>query len=106
MRTPSDRPLAVRIVGTTRAEASLSSGQVAAAAGITAERLAWLVRLGLVEPVAPGADVFAAAEVARLRRMLRLRRDLGVNLLGAAILVDLLERLDGLEAELARLQNR
>ncbi len=106
MRTPSETPLTVRVVRAMRAEVSLSSEEVAAAAGITEERLARLVRLGLVEPVGPGADVFAAAEVARLRRMLRLRRDLGLNLLGAAILVDLLERLDGLEAELARLQNR
>jgi hypothetical protein len=34
--------------------------------------------------------------------MLRLHGDLGVNLVGAAIIVDLLERLDRLEVELAR----
>jgi hypothetical protein len=35
--------------------------------------------------------------VIRLRRVLRLRGDLGVNLVGAAIIVDLVERLDRLE---------
>ena len=34
--------------------------------------------------------------------MLRLHADLGVNLTGAAIIVDLLERLERVEAELAR----
>jgi hypothetical protein len=34
--------------------------------------------------------------------MRRLRSDLGVSLVGAAIIVDLVERLDRLEAELAR----
>jgi hypothetical protein len=34
--------------------------------------------------------------------MLRLHRDLGVTLVGAAIVVDLLERIDRLERELAR----
>jgi MerR HTH family regulatory protein len=34
--------------------------------------------------------------------MLRLRRDLHVNLDGAAIIVDLVEQLEGLERELAR----
>jgi len=34
--------------------------------------------------------------------MLRLHRDLGVTLVGAAIVVDLLERIDRLEREQAR----
>jgi hypothetical protein len=36
--------------------------------------------------------------------MLRLHADLGVNFTGAAIIVDLLERLESLEAELTRLR--
>ena len=59
--------------------------------------------LGLVEPTAAGAEHDSRrATAGRLRRMLRLHRDLGVNLDGAAIIVDLLERLERLEAELAR----
>ncbi len=106
MPTPSGTSLSVHSVRPLRAEISLSATEVAAAAGITEERLAQLVRLGLVEPVAPDADVFAAAELARLRRMLRLRRDLRMSLFGAAVLVDVLERLEDLEAELAHLQDR
>jgi MerR family transcriptional regulator, heat shock protein HspR len=80
----------------------LTRTELAAAVGIRPTLLTRLVQLGLVEPVAPGAAEFPAASVSRLRRMLRLRAELGVNLTGAAIIVDLLERLERLEAELDR----
>ena len=83
-------------------QVELSVEELAAAAGISAARLGQLVRLGLVEPTAPGAGTFTAATARRLRRMLRLHGDLGVSLAGAAIIVELLERLDDLERELAR----
>ena len=62
------------------------------------------MRLGLVEPATPEANVFSAATAARLRRILRLHADLGVTLVGATIVVDLLERLDRMERELTRLR--
>ncbi len=102
MRRHSEIRLAAAMVRRRPVETHRSAAELAAAAGITEERLARLVRLGLVEPTAPGASDFAAAEAARLCRMLRLHRDLGVNLFAAAIIVDLLERLDGLEAALTR----
>jgi hypothetical protein len=82
----------------------LSREQLAAAAGISPARLARLIQLGLVEPAEPGPSEFAAAVAARLRRMLRLHDDLGVDLVGAAIITDLLERLDRMETELQRLR--
>jgi chaperone modulatory protein CbpM len=82
----------------------LSREQLAAAAGISLAKLARLIRLGLVEPVESGPSEFAAAVAARVRRMLRLHDDLGVDLVGAAIITDLLERLDRMETELRRLR--
>jgi chaperone modulatory protein CbpM len=82
----------------------LSREELAAAVGISPAQLSRLIRLGLVEPAAPGPGEFAAAMATRLRRMLRLHGDLGVNLVGAAIITDLLERLDRTEAELRRLR--
>jgi len=58
--------------------------------------------VGLIESSGPEPYAFTAATAVRLRRMLRLRRDLHVNFHGAAIIMDLVERLDGLERELAR----
>ena len=85
-----------------RAEVHLSLRELAAATGISVPRLARLVRLGLLEPEPDAPGRFSAATAARLRRMLRLRADLGVNLAGAAIIVDLMEALDRLDAELTR----
>ncbi|HWC03607.1 MAG TPA: chaperone modulator CbpM [Methylomirabilota bacterium] len=87
---------------THRAEVYLSSHELAAAAGISPVRLARLVRLGVVEPDAPHPGMFTAVTVGRLRRILRLHRDLGVDLTGAAVIVELLERLERLETELNR----
>jgi hypothetical protein len=91
-------------------EVRFSLEELATAVGISRNRLVRLVRLGLVEAITPGSPedgstpVFTAMAAARLRRMLRLHRDLGVNLGDTVIIVGLLERLDRLERELARLR--
>lgn len=83
-----------------RVEVRLSAGEMAEAAGISVERLARLVHLGVVEP---GADGYSVAALARLRRLLRLRRDLGMRVVDAAIVLDLVTRIERLERDLARL---
>ena len=83
-----------------RGDVHLSFEQLAEAAGLSAVALRRLVHLGLIEPDVPGTGDFTADVAARLLRMLRLHRDLGVNLTGAAIIVDLLERVERLEAKL------
>jgi len=83
-----------------RAEIYVTSLDLAAAVGISPRRLDRLVRLGVVEPMTAEGNTFSASAAIRLRRMLRLRDELGVGLLSAAIIVDLLERLERLEAQL------
>jgi hypothetical protein len=75
----------------------LSRAELATMAGIRPSTVARLVRLGVLEPVGADPDRFTAATALRLRRMLRLHDDLGVNFIGAAIIADLLERLERLE---------
>ena len=60
-----------------------------------------LVRLGLLEPVARDAAggewVFGPEVVPRIRRILRLRRDLGINYAGIGVVLELLARIEHLQ---------
>ena len=85
-------------------ERYLSREELAATVGITQVRLTRLVHLGVVEGTTPEAREFTVTTAARLKRMLRLNHDLGVDLADAAIVVDLLERIDVLERELRGLR--
>src|SRR5687767_1892353 len=87
-------------------ETLLSAEELAAAGEISPRRLTRLVRLGLLDPVAADTSRFTIATVARLRRMLRMQSDLGVNLVGAAIILDLMDRLERAQQELAPLRRR
>lgn len=51
-------------------------------------------------------DMISAGELRRLQRILRLKSALGVNLTGAAIILDLLDRIETLETEIQSLKWR
>ncbi len=69
-----------------------------------------LVAEGVIEPVNPAARPlrwrFPLASVERARIAGQLSRDLGVNLAGAALAVDLLDYIRSLEARLYRLEQQ
>jgi hypothetical protein len=66
------------------------------------------VDFGLLEPV--GRDgpllLFDMAAVPRVRAIQRLRHDLGVNLPGVAVILDLIERLRVLQREVEGMRSR
>jgi len=64
------------------------------------------VEYGLIEPVGRRGTVllFEVAAVARVRTIQRLRNDLGVNLPGVGVILELLERIRELERELQQLR--
>lgn len=74
---------------------------LAAAAGLHPLLVARFVEFGLLEPVEwAGAELFFdAAAVERLRLIERLRRDVGVNLAGLSLVLDLLDRLCAVQRE-------
>jgi chaperone modulatory protein CbpM len=86
-------------------ETRLSADEIERSLGISRQELDELIALGLAEPAAPGASEFTVATVVRLRRVSRLHADLEVDFLGAAIIVDLMERLDRLEAEIRAIRS-
>ncbi len=49
-------------------------------------------------------DCITPAELQRVYKVLRLRRCLGVNLTGASVIVDLLERMEEMHDEIKRLK--
>ncbi|MFQ5995283.1 MAG: chaperone modulator CbpM [Acidiferrobacterales bacterium] len=67
-----------------------------------------MVNEGIVAPTGnrSGHWCFARSSVKRVRVALRLQRDLGVNLAGAALVLDLLDRVEQLRARLGTLEPR
>lgn len=67
-----------------------------------------LAEHGLIETVSSETDEprLPRRVVIKLRRMQRLRRDLGVNYAGAAVILDLVGRIEQLNRELAEMQLR
>jgi chaperone modulatory protein CbpM len=65
-----------------------------------------LAQQGLIETIDAGADEprLPRRVVVQLRRMQRLRRDLGVNFTGAAIILELVQRIEQLNRELAEMR--
>jgi chaperone modulatory protein CbpM len=86
-------------------EVELTLNELCRACRLPAERVYELVDEGIIEPVGrdPGGWRFRGVSLHRVQIVLRLQRDLGVNLAGAALVLDLLEELEQLRARLERL---
>jgi hypothetical protein len=86
---------------TTTAVTVLDLDVIAREAGLHPDVCARLIRLGLLE-----GPPFAADAPAQLARAARLRRDLGLGWSGAVFACELLRRIDVLEAQLRRYDNK
>jgi DNA-binding transcriptional MerR regulator len=91
----------------------LTIEEVSHATGLHPRLIAAFVEFGLVEPAASGeprADPesarFSAEAVERLRRIARLRHDLGVNLAGVAVILEMRDRMEELQREVEHLRRR
>ena len=69
---------------------------------VHAEWVMELIEEGVIEPLGPGGPQwrFSATTVVRVQKAQRLQRDLGVNLPGIALALQLLDRIETLEARL------
>ncbi len=77
---------------------------LASEAGLHPDLVRRLVRLGALDPTGGtrAAPRFTPDAPARLARVMRLRRDLALNLAGAILACELLDRIDVLEQRLDR----
>ncbi|WP_417613922.1 chaperone modulator CbpM [Oceanisphaera sp.] len=84
----------------------LSLAELCRACQLPAEHVLELVQEGVIEPVGrdPACWRFQAICVRRVRCAQRLEQDLGVNMAGAALAIDLLEELELLRVRLRRLE--
>ena len=94
-------------IGTVIEEDSLTLGQLCRACDVHADWIISLVEEGIIEP--QGEDIrlwrFSGASLVRARIALRIQRDLGVNLAGIALVLDLIEELEGLRAHMKTLDH-
>jgi chaperone modulatory protein CbpM len=88
--------------GTIIEEDHLTLGQLCRACGVHADWVISLVEEGIIEP--EGKEIhcwhFSGANLARVRLALRLQRDLGVNLAGIGLALDLMDELENLRVQL------
>ena len=86
----------------------LTLERLAACTGVHPALIEYFVDYGLLEPSTRMGPqrLFDPAGIARLRMIERFRRDLGVNLAGIAVILDLLERLTSLQREVEQWRRR
>jgi DNA-binding transcriptional MerR regulator len=100
-----ERKYAIMLFGSSRFSGPhLGLREMADRCGVHADLIERFVRLGLVDPAETGPRReewrFAAETAVRIRKIVRLRNDLGINYPGIGVVLDLLERIEELEAEL------
>jgi DNA-binding transcriptional MerR regulator len=96
------------VISLRRAYSLFSVQDLARAASLHPRHLEKFVGFGLIEPAVRtrSGPLFPRSSLERLRRIDRLRRDLGINLAGIAAVLDMRDRIEGLQKEVERLRGR
>jgi len=87
---------------------ALTCEVVAESVGARHSLVVRLARQGLIDALDSEGDepLLPRRAIVQLRAMQRLRRDLGVNFAGAAVILDLTRRIERLSRELAEIRHR
>jgi len=101
-----DNESSVLIVELIDEEKTFTLAELCRCFAVEAEQIEALVEHGILEPAGRQGRhwCFSAGSLRRTRITLHLQRDLGVNLAGAALALDLLERIEELDARLRALR--
>lgn len=83
-------------------QTQLTLADLCHACAVNAKLIVELVEVGVLEPVGmePARWRFSGISVPRARRALRLQRDIGINLAGAALALELLDEIELLRTRL------
>jgi len=85
----------------------LTLDEISAACSVHTEYIIELVDEGVVEPVGKPREqqqwTFTGRSLVRARKARRLQQDLGINLAGAALVLDMMEEIERLRERLDRL---
>lgn len=85
----------------------VTTGELARLARLHPEMVDKLVEWGLIDPVKWEPKLlFPETAVPRIWRIMRLRRDLGINWSGIGVVLDLLDKIEELEREIAWLRKQ
>ncbi|WP_395342013.1 chaperone modulator CbpM [Ningiella sp. W23] len=85
----------------------LSLGQVCRSCGVNADQIMELMEYGVLEPTEARSNTvyFHGVCLHRVTRALRLKRDLGLNTAGAALVLELMDELEALRARAQRFEH-
>jgi DNA-binding transcriptional MerR regulator len=87
----------------------LTLSQLASLCGVHPDLIVRFVHLGLLDPLEERAGVpslFAPSAVDVVHKILRLRRDLGINYVGIGVVLDLMRRIEALESRVRELEGQ
>ena len=88
-------------------QAEMALSDLCHACSIHAEWIIELVEEGVLEPIESTQPQwqFSAISLQKARTAMRLQRDLGINIAGVALVLDMLEEIETLRGRLYRLEN-
>ena len=103
----SSQDLLLVHTGTVIEEDNLTLGQLCRACDVHADWIISIVEESIIEPQGENSRLwrFSGASMIRARSALRLQRDLGLNLAGIALALDLMEELESLRTQLKALEH-
>jgi len=101
--------LVVRVKKSLGSSPYMSITEVAYRCGVHPELIDRFVRLGLIdfaEGSADGEALFQSDVISMVRKILRLRNELGVNYAGIGVILELTSRIESLESQIRELERK